>query len=148
MKTLADILGAPGHQAGLVADMVELIETHVAHRKGLRGISLRTALAMLKAARPNLLAQAAIRLLPAFTAALEPLYQRFCNSGAPDFAAYLLKHASEAESALLATADTRVATLSNAPIKAGYARLRGAAEEEVHHAMPAVAALLGRYLAR
>ncbi len=147
MKTLADILGAPAHQAELIADIVELIETHVANRKGLRGVSLRTALAMLRAARPQLLSQAAQRLLPAFTAALDPLYQRFQSTGGRDFGAFLLQHATETQATLLATADSRVATLRNAPLKAGYARLRSTAEDEVRSAIPAVAALLGRHLA-
>lgn len=147
MKTLADILGAPAHQAGLIADIVELIEAQVADRKGLRGISLRTALAMLRAARPQLLPQAAKQLLPAFAGALDPLYQRFLATAGQDFGAFLLLHAAEAQAVLLTTADRRVETLRNAALRAGYARLRSTAEDEVRAAIPAVAALLGRHLA-
>lgn len=147
MKTLADILGAPHQRDAVIADVVALIEQQVARRTGLGGIGLRTALGMVKAARPDLLQRAVTRLLPEFAAALEPLYRQFRNGHEDrDFSLFLQKHAVEARDALLATADRHVAALSNASLKSVYQRFRGTAEKEVEDAIAPLSRLIRGYL--
>jgi hypothetical protein len=145
MKTLADMLLAPGREDAVIGDAVRLIENHVGGRGGLRGMSLKTGLAMVKAAKPGILDRAVRKLLPEFALALDPLFQAFRASSANDFADYLAKHSGQATSALLAVADRRIDQAS--PIaRSAYAKLRGSAEAEVSTAIPALAALLGRHL--
>ncbi len=146
MKTLADILGAPHQRDAVVADLVKLIENHIAGRGGLKGMTLKTGLAMLKAAKPDILPRATSRLLPEFAASLEPLYQEFQKSPDRDFSLFLQKQAARTADALLATADARVAASSNKAVKSNYGRLRSTAETEVLAAVPAISKLLRGYL--
>lgn len=145
MKTLADILLAPHQREAVVEDAVRLIEAHVASRGGLRGMSLKTGLAMLKAARPGILDRAVQRLLPEFSRALDPLYQEFRRSNDRDFSVFLQKHSGRASAALLEVADLRVRQASGT-VQGAYARLRGVAEEEVGAAVPALSKLVRGYL--
>lgn len=145
MKTLADMLLATGRDDAVIADAVRLIERHVGSRSGLRGMSLKTGLAMVKAAKPDILERAVRKLLPEFAQALDPMFQTFRASPENDFAAYLQKHSGQATSALLAVADRRIGQASPMA-QSAYARLRGSAEAEVNAAMPALASLLGRHL--
>lgn len=124
---------------------MRLIETQVAARGGLRGMSLKTGLAVLKAARPGVLERAVQRLLPEFIDALEPLYQAFRASSDRDFAVFLGKHGRDATQALLAVADLRVREASPA-VQGAYARLRKLAESEVEAALPAVARTIQAHL--
>jgi hypothetical protein len=144
MVNLTDILLAPARKDALVSECVLLIEQHVAGRGGFKGMGLKTAVGLLKAARPDILPSAMRRLLPDFAAALEPHYQA-CLRESRDFCAELLSREDETCSALLYVADQRVAASQNAAAKKVYARLRGSAEDEVKSILPKLAPLIARY---
>lgn len=146
MKSLNEILWSPFQRDTFAADLVKLVDQHVAGVRGLRGIGLKTGLSLLKAAKPDLLDGALRRNAPQFIAALEPLYESFLNGADRDFAAFLQKHAAEARDALLGVADRRIAASSNTALQAGYRRMRGSAEAEIEAAVPALGALIRGYL--
>ncbi|TJY60968.1 hypothetical protein E4T66_09980 [Sinimarinibacterium sp. CAU 1509] len=145
MKKLADILLPSGQHAELTAAVVQLIENQVAGRSGLRGMGLKTGLAMAKAVRPDILPRAVQRLLPEFAEALNPLYQDWGNSDIEGFGTFLRKHSESASAALLAVADARVRQ-AGSTVQSIYGRLRNSAENEVHAALPALSELLDRFL--
>ena len=146
MADLSDILLASQHKKALTADCVQLIETHVASRSGIKGMALKTGLAMLKRAKPGILERATAVLLPEFVAALDPLYQQCRKGHEPSFERFLQKHAQDATRALLAVADRRVDESDSSTVKSTYARMRGGAEAEVLAVMPNLSQLLERYL--
>lgn len=146
MKTLNEILWSPFQRETFAADLARLVEAQVASRGGLRGMGLKTGLALLKSAKPDLLDGALRRNAPQFIAALQPLYETFLNGPDRDFAVFLQKHAAEARDALLGVADVRAAASRNAALKAAYGRLRGAAESEIEAAVPALGRLIRGYL--
>lgn len=146
MKGLADILLASQHKKAVIADCVQLIEAHVASRSGLKGMALKTGLAMLKRAKPGILERATGYLLPEFIVALDPLYQECRQSPTPDFEAFLQAHARQATQALLDVADRRVEDSESQTVKSTYARMRGGAEAEVLAVIPGLSRLLGAYL--
>lgn len=161
MKTLADMLLAPHQRDAVVDDAVQLIEAHVSGRGGLRGISLKTGLAMLKTAKPGILDRAVQRLLPDFLGALEPFHAEFRQSASQsasqsahrsahrsevrDFGMFLQKRSPHVTAALLSVADARARQASHV-VQSTYARLRGSAESEVSAVLPALARLIGAYL--
>lgn len=149
MKTLAEMLLAPQRHDAVVDDAVRLIETHVSSRGGLRGISLKTGLAMLKTAKPGILPRAAQRLLPEFLDALEPFHVEFrqagSKSGERDFGAFLQKRSARVATALLAVADRRAQQASHT-VQSNYERFRGTAESEVSALIPALGRMIGAYL--
>lgn len=145
MKTLADILLTAPQRDAVVEETVRLIESHVGNLSGLRGMSLKTGLAMVKAAKPGIIGRAVQRLLPEFVAALDPLYLEFRKTGGSDFAAYLWQHSGRATTALLQVADARVEQAS--PVaRSAYAKFRPSAEAEVAAALPGLAKLIGARL--
>ncbi|MEQ1440324.1 hypothetical protein AAG565_13275 [Fontimonas sp. SYSU GA230001] len=145
MKTLAEMLLAPHRHDAVVDDAVRLIETHVGSRSGLRGISLKTGLAMLKTAKPGILNRAVRRLLPEFLDALEPFHAEFRRGTQRDFSRFLQERDARVTAALLTVADTRVRQASPA-VRSNYARLRGTAEAEVGAVVPALGRLIDAYL--
>jgi hypothetical protein len=134
----------------LIAGCVQLVESRVASRGGLRGIALKTGLSMLKGARPDILPRAMQALLPDFVASLDPLYQDYlAASGTPgDFGSYLQRNSGRTVQALLGVTDARAERARNAAIKGVYSRLRGGAEQEVDAALPQFAQLLSGYVPR
>lgn len=146
MKELADILLASQHKKAVIADCVQLIESHVANRGGIKGMALKTGLSMLKKAKPGILERATAYLLPEFIAALEPLYQESRRSKV-SFDAFLQKNASRAAQALLEVADKRAEESNSHTVKTTYARMRGGAEAEVLAVIPGLSRLLESYLA-
>lgn len=147
MDTLANILSAPAHKGALVTGCVQLIESRIASRGGLKGMALKTGLSVLKSRKPGILERATAKLLPDFIAALNPLYDQCMSSGHGNFPLFLQLHAQRATQALLAVADHSVAASDSNSIKATYARLRGSAETEVLAAIPGLAKLIGQHLA-
>ncbi|MDR3414874.1 MAG: hypothetical protein P4L83_01695 [Nevskia sp.] len=140
---------AAAHKDALVADCVQLTERRIAARGGLRGAAVKTGMAMLKTARPDILQRAMQVLLPDFVTALDPLYQDFVavsGAGRADFAGFLRGRSGAAVDALLGVADARVARVQNGAVKSLYGRLRGDAENEVGAALPELAALLASRL--
>lgn len=142
---LADVLLAPQQRDAVIADTVQLIESRISGIGGLKGISLKTGLAMVKAAKPGIMVKATQRLLPEFIAALDPLYQSFLNSAERDFSAFLRKHDRQVTTALLSIADARVRQASPG-IQSSYGKFRKLAEDEVKAAVPDLAKLIRGYL--
>ena len=146
MKGLVDILLASQHKKAVIADCVELIESHIAGRSGLKGMALKTGLSMLKRAKPEIIERATAKLLPEFIAALEPIYQEFQRSRESNFDVFLQKHAQSATDALIKIADQRAGQSESATVKSTYSRMRGDAQREVLAAMPALSRLISSYL--
>lgn len=146
MKSLNEILWSPSQRDAFAADLVQLVERHLAGVRGLRGIGLKAGLGVLKAAKPDLLDGALRRNAPQFIAALEPLYEDFRASADRDFSVYLQKHARQGRDALLAVADARIAKTSNAALQSAYRRMRDGIENEIEAAMPALGRLIRGYM--
>lgn len=146
MKPLTEIVWSPSQRDAFAADLVRLVEQHVASVRGLRGIGLKTGLALLKAAKPDLLDGALRRNAQQFIAALQPLYESFGASADRDFAVYLQKHAANGRDALLAVADARIEKSSNTALQSAYRKLRGSVASEITAAMPALGKLIRGYM--
>ncbi len=126
---------------------VQLIETHVAERRGLKGTALRTGLGLLKAVRDDAVSLGVARLLPDFAAAIEPHHREFLRAGGGDFSRFLAQRSGAVSESLVAAADARVAASGNAGVRTAYRALRRFAHEEVSIALPQVGELLGRFVA-
>jgi hypothetical protein len=146
MQPLADILLAPPRKRAVVADLAQLIEDQIATIRGLRGMSLKAGLAMLKRAAPDVLPRAVGRFLPEFVETMEPLYRRHRESDSGDFGAFLRTHADEATGAMLSRADQRMHVSSNATARGYWQKFRGLAQDEVRRAVPALGEILDRHL--
>lgn len=146
MTTLADILLAPPRREALAADLVALVERHVAGRAGLGGVALRAGLGLVNRALPDAVPRAVDRLLPDLVAALEPLRARPDAAGGPGFARVVRREHARIAAALAKVADARAARSRNVALKALYARIRDMAVREGEALIPALADVLARHL--
>lgn len=146
MSTLTDILLADHQREALVADCVNVVERHLNGLRSLRGMALKTGLAMFKKARPDVLPSVVGKLLPDFAVALEPLYQQFRQSTDRDFSLFLRKHEEEATEALIGVADRRAARSTNETVHATYSKLRSSVRSELQAMLPELAKTLSGYL--
>jgi hypothetical protein len=146
VKSLNEILWSPLQRENFAADLVRLVDQHLAGVRGLRGIGVRTGMSLLRAAKPDLLDGALRRNAPQFIAALEPLYESFLNGSDRDFAMFLQKHREQARDALMTVADRRIAASSNTALQAAYRRVRDSVQAEVESAVPALGSLIRGYL--
>jgi hypothetical protein len=146
MSTLADILLAQPHRESVITDCVKLVERQVESHGPMRRLALKAGLAMLNSLRPNALHSGISKLLPDFTTALEPLYQKFRSSGEADFSQFLARHSDTAVQALLGVSDLRAGSHGNATVRAAYGRLRPTAESEVRSALPGLGRIVAAYL--
>ena len=151
MPALADILLKGHNRVRLTAQCVELVDSHIANRGGLRGIALKGGYAMLKKAKPDILPRAMHHLLPDFVAALEPLYQQFmadAGGHGRGFAAFLKTHSRTATDALLGVADVRAQATHNVAARSFYHRMRAGAGEEMMIVVPQLGVILEGHLPR
>lgn len=146
LKTLRELLLAPPRRDAVVADCVTRLETHVARRPGLKGIGLRTALAAVKAIRPDVVPKVVTRLLPDYLDALEPLHRRFRAGRERDFSRFLHEHLDEAAGAVLAVTDGRARDVRQVSLKTAYGRMRRLIEPELREFLPELGTALSTYL--
>ncbi|HSW14525.1 MAG TPA: hypothetical protein VLI06_16880 [Solimonas sp.] len=146
MKSLSDILLAPGNKEAAIGDLAHLLESTMASRGGLTGMAMKTGLSMLKAAKPDVMQRGATRMLPEFASALQPLFERFQASGGKDFAAFLAQNSTEATRIIAQAADHLMSTSQNATAKSLFARFRGGAEKDIAAMVPQVGKLFQKYL--
>jgi hypothetical protein len=146
MTTLADTLLAPARREALVADLAALVESHVAHRSGLRGVTLRAGMAAVRRKLPDAVPRTITRLLPDLVAALEPLHARNAARGGTGFARSLKQDKTAVAEALMGIADARVARSTHATVKSFYARFRATAEREAEELIPGLADVLAKHL--
>lgn len=144
MPHLSDILLTEPIRGAVIDDCVQVIEAHIAGRRGIKGIGLKAGLAVMKTAKPDILIRAVGRLLPDLATALEPCFAD-CRSSA-DFPGAVLARREEVIGELVSAADRRIAQSVNPSAKSLYARLRGSAESEVDALLPALAQAIARHL--
>jgi hypothetical protein len=145
MQTLSDILLTPQKKEALFSECGQLLESQIANLSGLKGMALKTTVNMLKSAKPGVLDRAVSILIPEFLKILEPLHQKFTQSGDGDFSLFLQKHARETSSALLSVADARITNASSSA-QSVYAKFRGTAEAQILEALPHLSKILNKHL--
>lgn len=143
--TLGGILLAPERLKSLRSDSLRLLEHKVQNSPGLKGMALRSGLALLKSTRADLLPRAVNRLLPVFITALEPYYAQCRAAVAPqplaagDFSAFLLQRRAAVVDTLMQSADALAAGSHNSTVRSFYTRLHSTIRSEIDGALPTLA---------
>jgi hypothetical protein len=141
-----DVLLQPARRDALTADVVAVVERHVARRPGVRGVALRATLAAVHRLLPDAIPRTVTRLLPDFIANLEPFLEQSGAANGREFARYLTRDRRRAAEALLGVADARVERSSNAALKTFYRGFRDTAEREAEEIVPGLAEVLAKHL--
>jgi hypothetical protein len=143
MSTLKDILTRPGTRPQVIADCERLIEEEVAS-KGLAGIPIKAAYAIVKAIKPGFIPEVIDHMLDDFSDRLDPVYQAALTKNEP-VGAYFNAHGGEVSEALLAITDGRAQRAKNQAVKSTYEKLRPTAKKHVEAAVPRIGRLVAKH---
>lgn len=143
MSTLKDILTRPGIRPQVIADCERLIEEEVAS-KGLAGIPIKAAYAIVKAIKPGFIPEVIDHMLDDFSDRLDPVYQAALGKNEP-VGAYFNGHGGEVAEALLAITDGRAQRAKNQAVKSTYEKLRPTAKKHVEAAVPRIGRLVAKH---
>jgi hypothetical protein len=100
MSTLKEILTRPGTRPQVIADCERLIEEEVSS-KGLAGIPIKAAYAIVKAVKPGFVPETIDHMMDDFSERLDPIYQAAVAKNEP-VSAYFNSHTGDVAEALLA----------------------------------------------
>ena len=143
MASLNDILGAPGVRPQVVTDSERIIEEEVAS-KGLLGIPIKAAYAIVKAVKPGFVPEVIDHMLDDFAGRLDPLYQQAKSKNEP-ITAYFNARPGEVAEALLSITDERAKRTKNQVLKSAYDKLRPAGKKHVEAAVPRISRLVDKF---
>jgi len=143
MSTLKDILSASETRKQVIADCERIIEEEVAS-KGLMGIPVKAAYAVVKAVKPGFIPEVIDALLDDFAERLDPMFQAALARNEP-VSAYMNARAGEAAEALLGITDQRAQKAKNQVVKAAYEKLRPMAKKHTEAAIPRVSRMIAKY---
>jgi hypothetical protein len=143
MATLNDILAAPGVRPQVVTDCERIIEDEVSS-KGLLGVPIKAAYAIVKAIKPGFVPEVIDHMLDDFARRLDPLYQQAKSKNEPVTAHFNARPGEVAE-ALLAITDERAKRTTNNVLKSAYEKLRPAGKKHVEAAVPRISRLVDKY---
>lgn len=145
MSTLREILSRPGARPQVIRDCEHIIDEEVAS-KGLTGIPIKAAHAVVKAIKPGFIPEVVDGLLDDFADRLDPLYQAAMAKGEP-IETYFNARAGEAAEALLGITDQRAQRAKNHVVRTAYEKLRPTAKKHTEAAIPRVAKMIAKHSA-
>jgi vacuolar-type H+-ATPase subunit H len=143
MSTLKEILASPGTRPQVIRDSEQIIEEEVAS-KGLAGIAIKGAFAVVKAIKPGFIHEVIDGLLDDFADRLDPLYQSAKTKNEP-ITVHFNARAAEAAEALLGITDQRAQRAKNQIVKTAYEKLRPMAKKHTEAAIPRVAKMIAKH---
>jgi hypothetical protein len=147
MPTLQETLLAPDIRPHVIADCEKLVDHEVADMSGVTGTAVRLAYKTVRTFDAGHIPAMIDTILPNVAEALEPYWARFtAESPGGDFGGYLASRDDEVAEALLAITDSRQRASSRATIVKAYKTVRGSAVKHVKAALPALGALVQKYM--
>jgi hypothetical protein len=148
MPTLQETLLAPDVQPHVVTDCAELVEREVAELSGVTGTAVRLAYKTVRTFDAGHIPAMIETILPNVASALQPYWESFTAEFpvGGDFGGYLASRDEEVAESLLAITDGRQRASSRATIVKAYKTVRGSAVKHVKAALPALGALVQKYM--
>jgi hypothetical protein len=143
MSTLKDILSRPGARPQVIRDCEQIIEEEVAS-KGLAGIPIKAAYAVVKAIKPGFIPEVIDGLLDDFADRLDPLYQA-AKAKNEAITTYFGARVGEAAEALLGITDERARRAKNQVVKTAYEKMRSMAKKHTEAAIPRVSRMIAKH---
>jgi hypothetical protein len=148
MGTLQETLLAPRIRPLVVADCELLVDHEVADLSGVTGAAVRLAYKTVRTFDARHIRGMIGSLLPDVSSALQPYWTSFTTQqpASGDFGGFLAAREDEVAEALLAVTDERRRLSERPAIVKAYNTVRGSAVKHVKAALPALGALVEKYL--
>jgi Family of unknown function (DUF6918) len=154
MRTLQETLLTPDIKPQVIADCENLVDHEVADMAGVTGTAVRLAYKTVRTFDVGHIPAMIETILPSVAEALQPYWENFSTgfastgfASAGDFGGYLAGREDEVAEALLAITDSRQRASSRVTIVKAYKTVRGSAVKHVKAALPALGALVQKYMA-
>jgi hypothetical protein len=143
MSSLLELLAGPSTRPQVIADCERLIDEEVGS-KGLTGLPIKAAYAIVKAVKPGFVREVVDHMLDDFCKKLDPIYQAARAKNEP-VSAYFNARQGEVAEALLAITDERAQRAKNQTLKSTYQKLRPTGKKHVEAAVPRLSRLVEKH---
>ncbi|MFC1706878.1 DUF6918 family protein [Planctomycetota bacterium] len=144
--TLKEILLVETTRPRVVEDCVQLVDSEVASKRGIAGLAVKGAYALVKKIRSGIIRDVVDGLLDEFVERAEPFYAEFLGQKARPLEPYLTGRSEEVANALLGVTDGRAEKTTSRVIKKAYVKLRPTGLKHTAAAVPGLARLISKYL--
>ncbi|MFC1609348.1 DUF6918 family protein [Myxococcota bacterium] len=145
MATLQKVLLEEGKRPQVVADCVRLIGDEVSSKRGLGGVAVKGAYAIVKKVKPGIISDAVNNMLDEFVGKLEPFYSDFQGQSDRSLQPYFVGRDAEIANALLGVTDTRAGRTKHKTLKKAYEKLRPTGVKHTAAAVPGLARVIAKH---
>jgi len=148
MATLKEIINDPKVHESVMQDCVRVLDEEVARKSGLTGLAIKAAYKLLKNVQHGRALRKVLEaLLPDFMNTLEPYYARYLKEGkGVRWTDFLRPDFERLTDQFLAITDAKSQQSDSQTVKSTYGKLRPKARKEVVASLPALAAMMEKYL--
>jgi len=144
MSSLVEKLAKDPVRPLVINDCVDLIDAQVKQK----GFVIKSAYATIKAIKKRFIPEVVDSMLDEWLDKLQPHYDKWSVAKASSFSDYVVARSEDVAEDLLSVTDNRAAKTSHTTAKKMYGRMREGAKKNVIEAIPALAKLIERHLAR
>ena len=144
MSSLVELLAKEPQRPHVINDCVELIEAQVKTK----GFIIKSAYATIKAIKKRFIPEVVDTMLDDWLGKLQPHYERWSANKTSSFADYVVARSEDVAEDLLSVTDARAERTSHTTAKKMYSRMRDGAKKNVIEAIPALAKLIEKHLAK
>ena len=145
MATLPEVLALPEKKNLVIDDCCTLIDQEVGDKGGLSGLAIKAGYAAVKGIKPGFIREAVAHLLPAFSQALDPIFQEAKGKGVA-VSTHFIGNSGRVADALLAITDERARHASGL-VKGTYEKLRPTGKKNVEAAVPRLSRVIEKHTA-
>jgi hypothetical protein len=144
MSSLVEKLAKDPVRPLVINDCVELIDAQVKQK----GFVIKSAYATIKAIKKRFIPEVVDSMLDEWLDKLQPHYDKWSAAKTSSFSDYVVARSDDVAEDLLSVTDNRAAKTSHTTAKKMYGRMREGAKKNVIEAIPVLAKLIERHLAR
>ena len=144
MPSLVELLAKEPARARVIEDCVELIDAQVKQK----GFVIKSAYATIKAIKKRFVPEVVDTMLDEWLSKVQPHYERWLTNKSSSLTDYLVARSEDVSEDLLSVTDARAERTSHTTAKKMYARMRDGAKKNVIEAIPALARMIEKHLAK
>jgi hypothetical protein len=144
MSSLVEKLAKDPVRPHMIEECVELIEAQVKQK----GFVIKSAYATIKAIKKRFIPEVVDTMLDEWLDKIQPHFDRWSATKASTFSDYVVARGDDVAEDLLSVTDARAAKTSHTTAKKMYQRMREGAKKNVIEAIPELAKMIERNLAK
>jgi len=144
MSSLVEKLAKDPVRPLVINDCVELIDAQVKQK----GFVIKSAYATIKAIKKRFIPEVVDSMLDEWLGKLQPHFDRWSASKTSTFSDYVVARSDDVAEDLLSVTDARADRTSHTTAKKMYGRMRDGAKKNVIEAIPALAKMIEKHLAK